>query len=371
MGVVVVHGVEIPESLIAQEAQNHPGPTAAASRTSAAHALATKALLLRRAAELGLEPAPERDEDGREETAEAALVRAVLEAEIEIMPPTEEEIRRVYAAQRARFRSADLYEASHILIEPCSDAEPDVEVARMAAATLAAALSAGESSFAELARSHSACPSGVTGGSLGQLRQGDLVREVETALLALAPGQTAPSPVRSRFGWHILRLDRHIAGRDLPFEVAAEAIRLRLESRAWTAAATRYVVALAEATRGKGVVAMLDEQGVRDGPLCLGDMIGDREATRRLLQWLEAADPHLLFLLLEESSDRDTDPPQLVQELVAKFVRQADDENWTRVVSAARDGDDPAHTALAAVLKATLPKAGGRLCQDGEHRCAH
>lgn len=371
MSVVVVHGVEIPESLIAQEAQNHPGLTAAASRASAAHALATKALLLRRAAELGLEPMPERDEDGRDETAEAALVRAVLEAEIEIALPTEEEVRRVYDAQRAKFRSADLYEASHVLIEPRSDAERDVETARMAAANLAAELASGASSFAELARSHSACPSGATRGSLGQLRQGDLVREVETALLALAPGQVAPSPVRSRFGWHLLRLDRRIAGRDLPFEVAAEAIRVRLESHAWTAAATRYVVALAEATRGKGVVATLDEEGVRGGSLCLGDMIGDREATRRLLQWLETADPQLLFLLLEESSDRGKEPPQLVQELVAEFVGQADDENWTRVVSAARDGDDPAHAALAAVLKATLPKAGGRLCGSSDGQCTH
>lgn len=371
MSAVVIHGVEIAESLIAQEAQNHPGPTAAASRTAAAHALATKALLLRRAAELGLDPAPERDEDGREETAEAALVRAVLEAEIEITPPTEAEVRRVYDAQRAKFRSPELYEASHILIEPSSDADGDVEAARIAAATLAATLAAGESGFAELARSHSACPSGATGGSLGQLRRGDLVREVEEALLALTPGQVTPSPVRSRFGWHLLRLDRHIAGRDLPFEIAAEAISLRLESRAWTAAATRYVVALAEATRGQGVVATLDEEGVRGGSLCLGDMIGDHHDTRRLLQWLEAADSHLFFLLLEEAKDRGNEPAQLVRELVAEFVAGADDEHWTKVVSAARNEDDPAHAALTAVLKATLPKAGGRVCNSGGRQCSH
>ena len=370
MGAVVLHGVEISERLIAQEAQNHPGPTAAASRAAAAHALATKALLLRRAAELGLDPAPELDEDGREETVEAALVRAVLEAEVEISPPTDEECRRVYESQRAKFRSAELYEASHILIEPESDADRAVEAARIVADTLVAALAAGKASFAELAQAHSACPSAASGGSLGQLRRGDLVREIEEALLALTPGQTGASPVRSRFGWHLLRLDRHIAGRDLPFEIASEAIRLRLESRAWTAAATRYVVALAEATRGKGVIATLDEEGVRGGSLCLGDMIGDPEATRRLLQWLEAADPHLLFLLLEECRDRGTEPAHLVQQLVALFVGRADDENWTKVVTDARDGDDPAHAALAAVLKATLPKAGGRLCGGGGP-CTH
>ena len=267
MTTVVVHGVEIPERLIAEEAQHHPAPTAAASRSAAAHALATKALLLRRAAELGLEPVPERDEAGREETEEAALVRAVLEAEIEIARPTDAECRRVYEAQRSA-------------------------------------------------------------------------------------------------------IQRQARGQIPAFEVLAEQIRLRLESRAWTAAATRYVVALAEQTRGKGVVATLDEGGVRGGSLCLGDMIGDREATRRLLQWLETADSHLLFLLLEEAADRCAEPAPLVRELVAEFVARADDELWTTVVSAARNGDDPAYSALAAVLRATLPKAGGRLCR-GEARCAH
>lgn len=259
MDAVVVHGVEIPERLIADEAQHHPAPTAAASRTAAAHALATKALLLRRASELGLRPAPERDEAGREETDEAALVRAVLEAEVDIPYPTEAECRRVYDAQR---------------------------------------------------------------------------------------------------------------GMTLPYEAVADAIRAHLQSRAWTAAAMRYVVALAEATRGKGVVATLDEEGVRGGTLCLGDMIADRDSTRRLLQWLETADSHLFFLVLEEARDRGTEPAQLVRELVALFVARADDELWTKVVSAARNGEDPAHAALAAVLRATLPKAGGRLCCGGE-QCAH
>ena len=363
---IVLHGIEIPDSLIAKEAQNHPAPTAAASRTAAAHALATKALLLRRAAELGLEPEPERDEEGREETDEAALVRALLEAEIEIEPPSDEECRRVYDAQRAQFRSPELYEASHILIEP----RGDEEAARKLARRLAATLSRGAPGFTGLAREHSHCPSGATGGSLGQLRLGDLVRDVEVALLALEPGQVGPEPVRSRFGWHVLRLDRHIAGRDLPFEIAAEPIRLRLESRAWTAAAARYVVALAEENRGKGVVATLSEEGMSDGSACLGDLIGDGEAAQRLLPWLADSDPYIFRLLLEEASEGGGEPAELVRGAVVQFVERAGDEQWTQVISAARNGDDPAFAALAAILKATLPKAGGHACGSCEQKAA-
>ena len=70
MRAVVVDGVEIPESLLAQEVQNHPSASAAESRAAAGHALAIKALLLHRGRELGLTPRTEIDEDGREETAE-------------------------------------------------------------------------------------------------------------------------------------------------------------------------------------------------------------------------------------------------------------------------------------------------------------
>lgn len=360
MGAIVIHGVEIAESLIAQEAQNHPAASVAASRTAAAHALATKALLLRRAAELGLEAAPERDEDGREETNEAALVRAVLDVEIEISPPGEAECLRVYNALLPRFRSPALYEASHILIEP--DAGPGPDDAEARARQLIAGLASGQDSFAALALAHSACPSGTSGGSLGQLRAGDLVREVEEALLTLAPGQVAAGPVRSQFGWHVLRLDRRVPARDLPFEAVVESIRLHLESRAWSAAATRYVIGLAEEVQGQGIVASLTEQGVRDGSACLGDLFGDNDAVGRLLPWLEAGDPQLYFLVLEEAADRAVGPLELIRACVAQFVGRADDEQWTQIVSAARDGKDPGHAALSAMLKSTLPKAGGHFC---------
>ena len=97
---VVVEGVEIPEFLIAEEVQNHPSLSAAEARAAAGKALAVKALLLHRADELGLTPHPIRDEAGREETDEEALIRAVLDAEIDIESPSSAECRRVYDTQR-------------------------------------------------------------------------------------------------------------------------------------------------------------------------------------------------------------------------------------------------------------------------------
>ena len=355
MRAVVVHGVEIPESLLAQEAQNHPSLSASEARTAAGQALATKALLLRRAGELGLTAEPELDEDGREETTEAALIRAVLEAEIDVTSPTDAECRRVYDAQRSRFRSPPLYEASHILIEPSSAADRDVEAARFRAIELCAILARGVCTFAEMARDRSDCPSAAVGGSLGQLRPGDLVAEVEAALSRLEPGETGGTPIRSRLGWHILRLERRIDGRELPFEVVAERIRMHLESRAWGVAASRLVVALADEAREAGVAVTLGEDGrVVEGSACLGDFLGDGAAAERLAPWLAAVDPALSARLGEAARASGVEPLDFVRAAAAEFVGHADDERWTQLISAAQDGADPALAALSSILQSKL-----------------
>jgi len=346
---LVIDGVQIPESLIAREAQNHPGPGGAEAWAAAGHALALKALLLARARELGLEPDPDIDADGREETAEEALVRAVLESEVEARAPTEAECRRVYDSRPAQFRTPDLYEASHILA-----AGPDDE-ARAVADRALADLAAGRRTFASLAKAISDCPSAAVGGSLGQLSPGDLVPEVEAVLQALAPGEVCASPVRSRFGWHILRLDRRIEGRALPFEHVEPAIRLQLEARAWTAAATRYAADLVAEARGRGVPLRLEDDGqVAPGAVMLGDVLTAPAAADRLEAWLAVADPALLDRAVAAASADGVTLGQLVRRQAVAFVDHANDEAWTQLISAAQGASDPAVAGLTAILKDRL-----------------
>ncbi|HVI33507.1 peptidylprolyl isomerase [Phenylobacterium sp.] len=355
---VVFDGVEIPETLLAQEVQNHPGASAAEARSAAGHALAIRALLLQRARDLGLTPEPELDEQGREETPDEALVRAVLDAEVAVTAPTEAECRRVYEADPVRFRTPALYEASHILVEPRGGDEAALAAAHANATRLLGILEGGTCTFGELARDASDCPSGAVGGSLGQLRSGDLVPEVEDVLMALDPGETAGVPVLSRFGWHVLRLDRRIEGRVLPFELAEERIRLHLESRAWAAAATRYVAELAAAARAKGVALTITPEGaVRDGSATLGDFLSDRAAAERLEGWLDAVDPDLAGRVRQAAAEAGASVAGLVQSAVADFVAEASDERWTNLISAARDAEDPALACLAQVLRSKLVPA--------------
>jgi peptidyl-prolyl cis-trans isomerase C len=355
MRTIVIDGIEIPEALIAQEAQNHPGESAADAWKAAGHALALRALLLARAREIGLQAEPETDAEGREETPDEALIRALLDEELDVQSPTEAECRRVYEASPGRFRTPPLHEASHILIEARAGDEAALASTRLLAERLIEILGSGACTLAELAADHSDCPSRQVGGSLGQLRPGDLVPEVEDVLAALRPGEIAAEPVLSRFGWHVLKLDRRIEGRALPFELVADRIKLHLESRAWAAAAARYAAELTAEARARGVALSLSDEGaIRPASATLGDLLSERGAARRLEPWLAATQPDLAARVAAAAAAAGEPVVDFVQAAMADFVDTADDERWTNLISAARDAEDPALACLAAVLRSKV-----------------
>jgi peptidyl-prolyl cis-trans isomerase C len=252
-GDVRVNGVEIEPEAIAQEIQHHPAPDAETAWVEAARALAVRELLLQEARRLGLEAEPETDEAGRLEADDDALVRAVIEQEVEPEVAGETECRRYYEANVARFRTPDLFEASHILIEPEGDDKAAWAAAEEQARRIATKVGDDARAFAEAARACSQCPSAQQDGSLGQIRRGELAAPVQAGIEALAEGTAGREPVRSRFGWHVLRLHRRIEGRTLPFDIVRDKIADMLEARSWSMAAARYVAALAARSEIEGV----------------------------------------------------------------------------------------------------------------------
>lgn len=251
---VRVNGVEIMPEAIAQETQHHPAADPQGAWEAAARALAVRELLLQEARRLNVEAEPEQDDLGRLEAEDDAIVRALLESRVAPETPGEEECRRFYEANTGRFRTPDLFEASHILIEPEGDDDAAWTEAETQARTIAAEVGDSPKAFAEAARAFSKCPSAQQDGSLGQVRRGELVAEVQVAIEALPEGATGREPVRSRFGWHVLRLQRRIEGRELPLEVVQDRIADMLEARSWSVSAARYVAGLAAAAKIEGIV---------------------------------------------------------------------------------------------------------------------
>lgn len=241
---VTVNGVAISRKAIAAEVQNFPARNPGEGWRAATRALVIRELLLQQARRLEVAAEPSADKDGRVETADDALIRALIEREVSTPKADEGTLRRFYENNRRRFVTASLYEADHILIAARRDDGGTFSAAREKAASIAAILATAPDNFATLARDFSDCPSGALGGSLGQIGPGDTTAEFEAALIALTPGEIS-SPVETRYGVHLIRLARRMEGRLLPFEAVRERIAVYLEEHVYRQATAQYISLLA------------------------------------------------------------------------------------------------------------------------------
>jgi peptidyl-prolyl cis-trans isomerase C len=251
---VSVNGVTIPREAIARETQNHPATKPIEAWQAAARALVIRELLLQEAVRLEVPAEPEADDEGRRETDDEARIRALVTREVKTPEPDEANCLRYYEQNRRRFQSPALYEAAHILLA----FRPDVDKAavREQASLVLAQLTADPSIFAALAKLHSACPSREVGGNLGQIGPGQTVPEFEAALAGMEPGRVHGKPVESRYGLHIIRLDRKIEARQLPFEIAKPLIAGYLADHVQRTAQRQYVSLLA----GRATIVGVDLQ---------------------------------------------------------------------------------------------------------------
>lgn len=220
---------------VAVDATGHASPEAGAVRE----------LLRQRAVAAGLAA-------GEATGAETdAAVERLLETEVSTPEPGEGECRRFYDAHPAEFASGELAFARHILFQVTAGAP--VPAIRAKAELTLAELAKDPSKFEQLARELSNCPSGQQGGSLGQLGRGETVPEFEQALFNGSYTGIYPQLVKTRFGFHVLAVDRREAGRRLPFEATRPRIAQRLRERALRKALQQYVRVLAAGAVIEGV----------------------------------------------------------------------------------------------------------------------
>lgn len=242
---VSVNGIAISRAAIARETQNHPATKPIEAWQAAARALVIRELLLQEARRLSLAPEPLTDGEGRRETEEEALVRLLVEREVQTPQADEAACRRYYDQNRRRFRSGDLFEVRHILLPAAPSDEAGRTEARAHAQTLIPLLRADATQFGPVAKMASACPSREVDGNLGQIGSGQTVPEFEQALARLPVGEIAAAPVETRYGIHIVAVDRRIEGVDLPFEMVSERIAEWLGEKVRRTAIQQYIAILA------------------------------------------------------------------------------------------------------------------------------
>ena len=121
------------------------------------------------------------------------LQRAYLEAQIEDRM-TEDALKQGYEKFVAELKGGEEVRASHILVETEGQAkELIVELA-------------GGADFSELAKAKSIGPSADKGGDLGFFKREGMVAEFADAAFALKDEETTKAPVRTQYGWHVIRV---------------------------------------------------------------------------------------------------------------------------------------------------------------------
>lgn len=139
----------------------------------------------------------------REQLMVQRLIRRKVALRISV---TEPEIDRYLAENREKLETGLTFGARHILVVPDPmKGEEGWTAARLRADEIYGYLLEGQD-FVELARKYSDDPSGKDGGSLGNLKRGELAQDIEDAILRLSPGE-ASTPFRSQIGYHLFRLD--------------------------------------------------------------------------------------------------------------------------------------------------------------------
>ena len=234
-----VNSILIPETEIVAEMQYHPAEELEQARYQAASALVVKQLLLQKAREMDVSA------EGQASVGEdEAMIAALLSREVKQPDADEDACYQYFQANPDKFRSPDLIAASHILLGADPNEPEERHQRQQQAEQLIATLQQEPDQFAALAQQYSDCPSKELGGELGQLSKGSTVPEFERQVFSLPEG-LCPNPVESRYGFHIVRVDKKVAGEPLEYEMVMDRIRTYLQEQVYRRSVNQYISILA------------------------------------------------------------------------------------------------------------------------------
>jgi peptidyl-prolyl cis-trans isomerase SurA len=151
----------------------------------------------------------------QEQIEKLKLVSMEVRAKIQV---GETEMREYYDANRARYTEDDSFRARHIFFRTNEKAPSEDIKKTMTTALMVLAEAKSGKDFAELAKSYSEDPAArKDGGALGSFKKGDMMPELESAILSLKPGEVSEL-VYTTSGFHIIKLEERTTGKMKPFE---------------------------------------------------------------------------------------------------------------------------------------------------------
>lgn len=129
---------------------------------------------------------------------------------------TEDECKSYYVVNQQHFAKGESLSAKHILTDSEEKCKEILE-----------SIVNGGKAFEEAAQEFSTCPSGQRGGDLGEFGRGQMVPEFEEAAFAAEIGQVV-GPVKTQFGYHLIKVEKKNEASTADFEEVKETIRRNL-----------------------------------------------------------------------------------------------------------------------------------------------
>jgi peptidyl-prolyl cis-trans isomerase C len=126
---------------------------------------------------------------------------------------TDAELKARYDTEVAKLPKEEEIHARHILVKTEDEAK-----------TIIKELDAGKD-FAELAKAKSTDPNKSDGGDLGYFKKGQMVPEFETAAFALEKGKYSKTPVKTQFGYHVIKVEDKRIAPPPPFDKVKEQVK--------------------------------------------------------------------------------------------------------------------------------------------------
>lgn len=149
---------------------------------------------------------------------EQMLIQYAINKALGSVKVTDEEAKKFFEENAEQFASQPTVSASHILVDSEEKANE-----------IMAAIQSGEISFEDAASQYSSCPSSERGGSLGEFGRGQMVPEFDQACFTMEEGELR-GPVKTQFGYHLIRLDSKNESEPLDFETVADELKEHLLS---------------------------------------------------------------------------------------------------------------------------------------------
>ena len=179
----------------------------------------------KKAIEKAKHPAIKNREDLRREILAQLRYNRLLEEESSCEIPTEKEAREYYENRPDLFTSEEMVSASHILKKASS--EKEFKVAEEQIQAIRQRLLGGED-FVKCVQQES--DDGGNDGNLGSFGKGRMVPEFEKVAFSLEPDQLS-EPVKTQFGWHLVKLHEKQEPKITPFDELKEKIIEYLHER--------------------------------------------------------------------------------------------------------------------------------------------